>query len=115
MLSILHIWQNFYIFSDCDATSHGIICEEGSGRIYSFIAHVYAHCHHLQHHVHKAFAWLSFCKKLNSMMTSHLLVKFIKAMPASCFPVSAKFDRSEQFHSKQVFEPLEGLFLLTGQ
>lgn len=50
-------------------------------------------------------------------MTSHLLIKFIKAMPASCFLISAKFDQSKQFHSEQVFEPLEGFFLfhLTGQ
>lgn len=40
-------------------------------------------------------------------MTSHLLIKSIKAIPTSCFPISAKFD---QFQS-QVFEPLEGFFL----
>lgn len=62
MLALLHILQNFYIFSDCDVTSHGIICEEVSGGIYSSTGHAYAHCPHLPHHVHKAFAWLSFCK-----------------------------------------------------
>lgn len=47
---------------------------------------------------------------INSKMTSQLVIKFIKAMPASFFPISAKFDQSKQFHGKQVFEPLEGFF-----
>jgi len=51
------------------------------------------------------------------MMTSHLLIKFLEAIPASCFPISVKFVQSKQVHSKQIFESLEGVFLLllTGQ